>query len=95
VFVQQPQGYEKKGNEHKVYKLNKTLYGLKQAPQAWYNKIEIYFAKESFKKSKELGKFLITSLYVDDLIFTGNGKSMCEEFKKLMMLEFDMSDLGK
>jgi hypothetical protein len=50
VFVQQPQGYEKKGNEHKVYKLNKTLHGLKQAPQAWYNKIEIYFAKESFKK---------------------------------------------
>lgn len=30
VFVQQPQGYEKKEEEHKVYKLNKALYGLKQ-----------------------------------------------------------------
>ena len=34
VFIQQPQGYEKKGEEHKVYKLNKTLYGLKQALRA-------------------------------------------------------------
>jgi len=34
VFVQHPQGYEKKGEEHKVYKLNKALYGLKQAPRA-------------------------------------------------------------
>ena len=45
VYVQQPQGYEKKGEEHKVYKLNKALYGLKQAPRAWYSKIEVYFAK--------------------------------------------------
>ncbi|CAL2226198.1 unnamed protein product [Prunus armeniaca] len=105
VFVQQPQGYEKKGEEHKVYKLNKVLYGLKQAPRAWYSKIEAYFAKEGFekcycertlfKKSKEGGKLLIVCLYVDDLIFTGNDMSMCEEFKKLMMLEFDMSNLGK
>ena len=49
VFVQQPQGYEKKGEEHKVYKLNKALYGLKQAPRVWYNKIEPYFAKEASK----------------------------------------------
>lgn len=105
VYVQQPQGYEQKGEEHKVYKLNKALYGLKQAPRAWYSKIEGYFAKEGFEKchyehtlftkSKEGGKLLIVSLYVDDLIFTGNDKSMCEEFKKSMMLEFDMSDLGK
>lgn len=48
-----------------------------------------------FTKSKEGGKLLIVNLYVDDLIFTGNDKSMCDEFKKSMMLEFDMSDLGK
>lgn len=34
-------------------------------------------------------------LYVDDLIFTGNDEIMFAEFKKSMMLEFDMSDLGK
>ena len=29
VYVEQPKGYEKKGEEHKVYKLHKALYGLK------------------------------------------------------------------
>lgn len=31
--MEQPRGYEKKGSEHLVYKLNKALYGLKQAPR--------------------------------------------------------------
>ena len=50
VFIDQPQGYEKQGEEHKVYRLKKALYGLKQAPRAWYNRIEAYFAKEGFEK---------------------------------------------
>jgi hypothetical protein len=50
VFIDQPQGYEKQGEEHKVYRLKKVLYGLKQAPRAWYNRIEAYFAKEGFEK---------------------------------------------
>lgn len=104
VFVQQPEGFTKKGEEEKVYRLRKALYGLKQAPRAWYSRIEAYFTREGFEKcpsehtlftkSKE-GKILLVSLYVDDLIFTGNDKSMFDEFKKSMMLEFDMSDLGK
>ena len=36
VFVEQPEGYEKKGQEDKAYKL-KALYGLKQAPRACIN----------------------------------------------------------
>ena len=34
VYMEQPQGFEVKGVEHKVYKLQKALYGLKQAPRA-------------------------------------------------------------
>ena len=34
VCIDQPQGYEKQGEEHKVYRLKKALYGLKQAPYA-------------------------------------------------------------
>jgi hypothetical protein len=50
VFVEQPLGHIKIGNEHKVYRLKKSLYGLKQAPQAWYSRIETYFLKEGFHK---------------------------------------------
>jgi len=32
---------------------------------------------------------------VDDLVFTGNNLAMLDEFKTLMMKEFDMTDLGK
>ena len=38
---------------------------------------------------------MIVCLYVDDLIFTGNDEIMFAEFKKSMMLEFDMTDIGK
>ena len=106
VYVEQPLGYIQKGKEERVYKLKKTLYGLKQAPRAWYNKIKAYFVKEGFVrydyehtlfvKIEEGGKrFLIVSLYVDDLIFIGNDACMFESFKSSMKDEFDMTDLGK
>ncbi|KAG7598707.1 Zinc finger CCHC-type superfamily [Arabidopsis suecica] len=104
VYVRQPEGFIKNGEEEKVYKLRKALYGLKQAPRAWYSRIEGYFLKEEFERCSSEhtlftkvkgGNILIVSLYVDDLIFTGNNIAMCDEFKKSMMLEFEMSDLGK
>lgn len=105
VFVEQPEEYEMLGEEHKVHKLHKALYGLKQAPRAWYSKIEEYFTKEGFNKcelehtlfikTKRGGKLLIISLYVDDLIFTGNDEEMCAEFKASMKKRFEMTDLGR
>ena len=35
VYVEQPRGYEVKGKEEKVDRLNKALYGLKQAQRSW------------------------------------------------------------
>ncbi|GMJ02351.1 cysteine-rich RLK (RECEPTOR-like protein kinase) 8 [Hibiscus trionum] len=37
---------------------------------------------------------LIVRLYVDGLIFTGSDITMFDKFKKSMMIEFDMTDLG-
>ena len=87
-----------------MYRLKKALYGLKQAPRAWFSRIEAYFLKEGFHKCpyehtlsvkiRDKGKLLIVYLYVDDLIFTRNDDVMFKEFKKSMMVEFEMSDLG-
>jgi hypothetical protein len=33
IYMDQPDGFEVKGEEQKVYKLRKSLYGLKQAPK--------------------------------------------------------------
>ncbi|GAA0147836.1 transmembrane signal receptor [Lithospermum erythrorhizon] len=104
VFVEQPQGYEKKGKEHLVYKLTKALYGLKQAPRTWYSKIETHFNKEGFKKCNSVqtlftkrsagGTLMIVSIYVDDLIYTRNDHELMRQFKTAMVKEFDMTDLG-
>ena len=46
IYVEQPQGFIVNGEEHKVYKLNKSLYGLKQAQRAWYTQIDGYFLEK-------------------------------------------------
>ncbi|CAL8991481.1 unnamed protein product [Prunus brigantina] len=99
-----PAGYVQPGKEKQVYRLKKALYGLKQAPRAWYSRIGAYFAREGFRKcpyehtlftkSGEEGQILIVCLYVYDLIYTGNDVAMFNDFKKSMMHEFGMSDLG-
>ena len=105
VFVEQPCGYVQKGHEQKVYKLKNAFYGLKQALHAWYSRIEAYFMKGGFEKcdyehtlfiqrGKE-AKVLIVSLYVDDLMFTGNDELIFTEFKNSMKNEFDMTYLDK
>src|SRR3954466_8479778 len=104
VYINQPLGYVKVGEEKKVCRLKKALYGLKQAPRAWYSRIDSYFLKNNFKRcpfehtlyTKEgaHGEFLIVCLYIDDLIFTGSSSSMNEDFKKAMTKEFEMTDMG-
>ena len=53
VYIEQPLGYEKKGQEHKVCRLKKALYGLKQAPRAWYSRIYSYLQKMDLKSLRE------------------------------------------
>ena len=50
VYVEQPLGYEKEGQEHKVCRLKKALCGLKQVPRAWYSNIDAYLLENGFEK---------------------------------------------
>eukprot|EP00253_Pinus_taeda_P002163 PITA_02163 len=103
VYIEQPLGYEKKGQEHKVCRLKKALYGLKQAPREWYSRIDSYLLENGFEncegeptlyiKEKD-GKILIVVLYVDDVIFTGNDDCLIKNFKTVMKEEFEMTDMG-
>lgn len=87
-----------------MYKLKKALYGLKQAPCAWNARIDKYFVENGFEKCPyehalymkvdANGNFLLVCLYVDDLIFTGNAPNMFKEFKKSMIREFEMTNIG-
>lgn len=103
LYVTQPEGFEIKGSEHKVYKLNKALYGLRQAPRAWNNKLnQILMSLEFFKCTKEpsvyrktvKGEIPVVAVYVDDLFVTRTSTKLIDEFKMNMASKFDMSDLG-
>ena len=103
VYIEQPPGYMKIGEEKKVLKLNKALYGLKQAPRTRNTCIDTYFKENEFKQcpyehalyaKNNGGNMIFVALYVDDLIFMGNNNEMIEEFKGTMIREFEMTNLG-
>jgi len=50
VNVNQPPGFERKGKQEYVYKLDKNLYGLKQALRAWNKKIDSFLVQQGFMK---------------------------------------------
>ena len=104
VYVTQPKGYVKQGQESKVYRLLKALYGLRQAPRAWYAQLNRCLQKLGFIKCpfehavytrKDGDESLIIGVYVDDLLITGTSVPHIIKFKEQMGKEFDMSDLGK
>jgi len=46
-------------------------------------------------KKEADGSTLVACLYVDDLIFTSNNPTMFEDFKKNIVHEFKMTDIGQ
>ncbi|XP_049358686.1 uncharacterized mitochondrial protein AtMg00810-like [Solanum verrucosum] len=55
------------------------------------NKVYLKVALHVKRKGTDL---LIVSLYIDDLLVTGNNVLLVEEFKKEMMQVFEMIDMG-
>eukprot|EP00253_Pinus_taeda_P023259 PITA_23259 len=103
IYLVQPEGFVKKGQEHLVCKLKKALYGLKQAPRYWYEKIDKFFFQQGFKKSKNdpnlyvkadrNGDIVLLSIYVDDLIIKGSADKLITDIKMKLLQEFEMKDL--
>ena len=91
-----------KGHEENFLRLKKAFYGLKQAPKGWNSRIDKYFQEKGITKCpyehalyvKENDKdILIVCLYVDDLIFTENNPSLFEEFERVMIKKYEMTEI--
>ncbi|GJV54564.1 ribonuclease H-like domain, reverse transcriptase, RNA-dependent DNA polymerase [Tanacetum coccineum] len=103
VYVTQPEGFIKREDNGKVYRLIKALYGLRQAPRAWNIKLDNTLKSLDFKKcaleqaiytKTSRDSTLLIGVYVDDLIITGTPKKEIDKFKAQMEEKFKMSDLG-
>ena len=52
VYMEQPEGTIRKGEEGKVMRLWKCLYGLKQAPREWNHYIDAILKQMGFTRLK-------------------------------------------
>ena len=104
IYMQQPEGFEKKGKENLVCRLKKSLYGLKQAPRQWYRKFESFMTENGYHKTQadhcvfvkrfNGGDFLILLLYVDDMLIVGRNHMEIRALKKALSGSFSMKDMG-
>ncbi|KAI3744092.1 hypothetical protein L1987_57167 [Smallanthus sonchifolius] len=101
VYMTPPPGIAHQPGE--VCRLRKALYGLKQAPRAWFEKFSTVITSLGFLPSNHdsalfvrctnAGRILL-SLYVDDMIITGDDYDGIESLKRDLAHHFAMKDLG-
>ena len=103
IYMEQPEGFIVKNQEHKVCKLVKSLYGLKQAPKQWHEKFDSVMIKDGFTINecdkcvftKTVGNAcIIVCLYVDDMLILGTNIEIIKSTKRMLSNSFDMKDLG-
>lgn len=88
-----------------VCKLKKALYGLKQSPKAWFDRIDLHLILAGFLKNpsdsnvykyQDNEGFVMLALYVDDTVLVSNSPHhTLAKVKKMLSLEFAMTDLGE
>ena len=102
--MQQPNRFVEKGQEHKVCKLLKSIYGLKQSSRQWYlrfhetvmsNHFEMMDEDHCVYVKRSNDKFMILTLYVDDILLVMNNVEYLLTIKKWLSFNFQMKDMGE
>ena len=104
LFMEQPEGFAVKGQEHKVFRLKRALYGLKQAALQWWKALDKSMERLGFRRTKSdsrifiltnsSGPCVIVIVYINDTIFMGPDRQLVQSKKASFMKEWDCQDLG-
>jgi transposase InsO family protein len=104
IFMEQPEYYVKRNQEHLVCRLKKSLYGLKQAPRIWNKLLTKSLKTEGFEQLQSdncvfvrhvTNGIEIIAIYVDDMTILTPTKPQMAKIKKMLQSKFEMKDLGE
>ncbi len=107
VYVKQAPGYEARdpvSGELQVMKLKKSLYGLRQSPLNWFNTINDKLQSIGFKPTGSdpcmyihgsCEDYVMMTLYVDDILLTGESPATLTRLKTELTQQFDIADMGE
>jgi hypothetical protein len=104
IYMEQPDGFIRQGQERKVCKLLKSLYGLKQAPKQCHEKFERTLTYVGFVVNEADkcvyyrhggGEGFVLCLYVNGILIFGTSLKVIEEIKTFLSQCFEMNDLGE
>lgn len=102
VYMEIPKGHPLYGKHNAVCQLLKSLYGLKQASRQWFAKlVTVLFdlgfvqavADYSLFTMTTANSFIITLVYVDDILLTGNNTELIDHVKTVLHTCFTIKDL--
>jgi len=105
VYMRQPEGFVKNGQENLVCRLKRSIYGLKQSPRCWNYALDKQLKELGFKQTASdpclyvyvdsEGELLVVAIYVDDIILGGRHETKLNQMKLQLSQKFEMKDLGQ
>ena len=104
VYIRQPEGQIKAGEEDLVCRLQKSIYGLKQSPRCWNTRLDNFLTSlglttlqsDSALYTKGAYKAkLIVAVYVDDILILSEDLHVVTTFKSALAKEFRVTDVGE
>jgi hypothetical protein len=102
IYLKPAPGFEDPSNPDWVWLLKRPVYGLKQSPRQWHAKLKDTllamgftpsFADPSLFIRIQPGFFVL--VYVDDFTLASNSSDDLKAFKRELMQQFKMKDMGE
>ena len=105
MYMHQPKGFTKRGEENLVWKLDKSIYGLKQSGQVWHETMRREMERISFTPRKadptiyiwlgNNGEIGIAGWFVDNGLPAANSIEMMAKIVMDIKGSFNIEDLGE
>ena len=103
IYMQQPEGYVKPGEEHLACKLERSLYGLKQSSRCWNKAFKESVEKLGFTQAsadpcvfiRKADTLTIIAIHVDDLMILAENIFEMQRLKGSLKVQFKMKDMGE